>query len=63
VAQGKALAKLIGGGRDVRVQRNKMGSLEGLLLFGASRREWRGKGRKTYGEIGELKVHKRCNKK
>lgn len=63
MAQGKALTKLIGGGRDVRVQRNKMGSFEGPLLFGASRKEWRGKGRKKYDEIGELKVHKRCNKK
>jgi hypothetical protein len=63
VAQGKALANLIGSGRDVGVQRNKMGSLEGPILFGASRREWRGKGRKKYGEIGELKVRKRCIKK
>jgi hypothetical protein len=66
MARGKGLAKLIGGGRDVRVQRNKMGSLEGLLLSGASRREWRewrGKGRKKYGEIGELKVCKRYYKK
>jgi hypothetical protein len=44
--QNKTLTKQIGVGRDVRVQRNNMGCLEGLLLFGASRRElreWRGK--------------------
>jgi hypothetical protein len=41
VDQGKAVTKLMAGGRDVRVHRNKMGSLKSLFLFGASSRQLR----------------------